>query len=82
LRVVRADILREWVIKSEGFDIEVELNNHVAKLGFATFEVPIDYRERLGEKKLKIKDGSTILKRIILDCFSEALSTVRGIAFF
>ncbi len=26
LRVLRADILRKWVIKSKGFDIEVELN--------------------------------------------------------
>jgi dolichol-phosphate hexosyltransferase len=69
LRVVRAEILREWIIKSKGFDIEVELNNHIIEEGFETFEIPIDYRERLGEKKLKMKDGSTILKRIILDIF-------------
>jgi hypothetical protein len=26
LRVIRAQILRDWKIKSKGFDIEVELN--------------------------------------------------------
>ena len=67
LRVVRVDILRDWVIKSKGFDIEVELNNQVMKRGFETFEVPIDYRERLGEKKLRMKDGATILKRMVRD---------------
>jgi dolichol-phosphate hexosyltransferase len=67
LRVIRADILRKWVIKSKGFDIEVELNHQVVKQGFETFEVPIGYRERLGEKKLKMKHGGTILKRILLE---------------
>ena len=67
LRVIRADILRNWVIKSKGFDIEVELNHQVSKQGFKTLEVPIEYRERLGEKKLKMKHGLTILKRIIYE---------------
>ncbi len=69
LRVIRAEILRKWDIKSKGFDIEVELNNEVTKQGFEAVEVPIEYRERLGEKKLKMKDGATILKRIILESF-------------
>lgn len=67
LRVIRADILRECKLKSKGFDIEVELNHHVNKKGFLTVEVPITYRPRLGEKKLKIKHGATILKRILLE---------------
>jgi dolichol-phosphate hexosyltransferase len=69
LRVIRADILRNWVIKSKGFDIEVELNHQVYKQGFKTLEVPIEYRERLGEKKLKMKHGITILKRILYESF-------------
>jgi hypothetical protein len=69
LRVIRADILRRWVIKSKGFDVEVELNHQVAKQGFKTVEVPIEYRERLGEKKLKMKHGVTILKRIMYESF-------------
>ncbi len=69
LRVVRADILRNWIIKSKGFDIEVELNHQVDKQGFKILEIPIEYRKRLGEKKLKMKHGATILKRIIYESF-------------
>jgi dolichol-phosphate hexosyltransferase len=67
LRVVRAGILRNWKVKSKGFDVEVELNHHVEREGFGIVEVPIKYRERLGEKKLGIKNGAEILKRIILE---------------
>jgi glycosyltransferase involved in cell wall biosynthesis len=70
LRVIRADILRKWVIKSKGFDVEVELNHQVSKQGFKTIEVPIGYRERIGEKKLKMRHGATILKRILFESFS------------
>jgi glycosyltransferase involved in cell wall biosynthesis len=67
MRVVRAEILRDWLVKSKGFDIEVELNHQVERKGFKIIEVPIKYRQRLGEKKLKIKHGATILKRILLE---------------
>jgi glycosyltransferase involved in cell wall biosynthesis len=67
LRVIRAEILRNWTVKSKGFDIEVELNNQVDRKGFKTVEVPIKYRQRLGEKKLKMKHGAVILKRILLE---------------
>ena len=70
LRVIRANILRNWVIKSKGFDIEVEMNNQVGKQGFDTIEIPIEYRERLGEKKLKMRHGATILKRILFESFT------------
>ncbi len=67
LRVVRTKILRGWHVKSRGFDIEVELNHLVEKRGFTIREIPICYRVRLGEKKLKISHGITILKRILLE---------------
>ena len=67
LRVVRAGILRNWKVKSKGFDIEVELNHHVEREGFGIVEVPIKYRERLGEKKLGVKNGAEIFKRIMLE---------------
>ena len=67
LRVLRAEILRNWKVKSKGFDVEVELNNHVVKQGFRIAEIPIEYRERLGEKKLGVRHGAEILKRIILE---------------
>jgi glycosyltransferase involved in cell wall biosynthesis len=67
LRVVRASILRNWKVKSKGFDLEVELNHRVEREGFGILEIPIKYRERLGEKKLGVKNGAEILKRIILE---------------
>lgn len=67
LRVIRAEILRNWKVKSKGFDIEVELNHRVECKGFGIKEIPITYRERLGEKKLGVRHGAEILKRIILE---------------
>ncbi len=67
LRVIRAEILRDWIPRSKGFDIEVELNHLVEKRGFEIREIPIYYRTRLGEKKLKISHGTSILKRILLE---------------
>lgn len=65
LRVIRTEILRNWMVKSQGFDIEVELNRLVERKGYTTVEVPIKYRPRIGEKKLKVRHGVTILKRIL-----------------
>jgi dolichol-phosphate mannosyltransferase len=64
---VRADILRNWRVKSKGFGIEVELNHRVEREGFDIAEIPIKYRERLGDKKLKARHGAQILRRILLE---------------
>jgi len=65
LRVVRSEIVRNWSPQSKGFDVEVELNHHVERQGYGIYEVDISYRPRLGKKKLKLKHGATILKRIV-----------------
>ena len=65
LRVVRWNIIEDWKPRSKGFDIEAELNNYVRKTGCRTVEIPIRYRSRLGDKKLKIKHGFIIFKRIM-----------------
>lgn len=65
LRVVRTEILRNWKPKSKGFDIEVELNALVDHRGYQIAEVPIDYRLRLGKKKLAPRHGIDIFKRIV-----------------
>ena len=67
MRVIRTEVLRGWLVKSKGFDIEVELNHLVQRRGFTIREIPICYRVRLGEKKLKVSHGITILKRILLE---------------
>lgn len=69
LRVIRWDLLRHWRPKSKCFDIESELNCHIEKSGYRVIEIPIEYRRRLGEKKLKLKHGFTILRRILIDSF-------------
>lgn len=71
LRVVRAGILRKWHVQSKGFDVEVELNHHVEREGFGIAEVPISYRERLGQKKLGVKNGAEIFKRIMIEFVNE-----------
>lgn len=69
LRVVRWRILNDWIPRSKGFDIEAEMNYRVERKGYKTVEIPILYRDRLGEKKLKLRHGLTILKRIIAESF-------------
>jgi len=65
LRVIRTSILREMKIESKSFDVEVELNNFVQKQGYEIHEILINYRTRLGEKKLRARDGFKILNRIL-----------------
>jgi dolichol-phosphate mannosyltransferase len=65
LRVVRADLIRDWTPKSKGFAVEAELNHHIQNSGFKIREVLIDYRSRLGKKKLGVTSGFPILFRII-----------------
>lgn len=71
LRVVRSDVLKGWAIKSKGFDVEAEMNFRVEYQGYKIVEIPIEYRSRMGEKKLKLRHGFGILKRIL----SESMFT-------
>ena len=71
LRVVRPEILKNWAVTSKGFDIEVELNHHVEQMGFGILEVPIEYRVRLGKKKLGIRNGGEIFKRMFIELIYE-----------
>ena len=60
-------IWRAREVKVSGFNVEVELNHLIEQKGFEIVEIPIYYRPRLGEKKLKPKHGFSILKRILLE---------------
>lgn len=70
LRVVRWEILKGWVPRSKGFDIEVELNHYVERQGYGIKEISIPYRPRLGEKKLRLRHGFSIVERIMLETTS------------
>jgi len=70
LRVVRWEIIRDWQLRSKGFDVETELNYLVERKGYKIREIPIHYRERLGEKKLKLRHGFIILRRILAEAIT------------
>jgi glycosyltransferase involved in cell wall biosynthesis len=67
LRAVRWQILKDWKPKSRGFDVEAELNHFVKRQGFRIVEIPISYRPRVGKKKLRVRDGFTILNRMLTE---------------
>jgi dolichol-phosphate mannosyltransferase len=67
LRTVRWQILKHWKPRARGFDVEVELNHFIERQGFHIMEIPINYRPRLGKKKLKLKHGFTIFNRILTE---------------
>ena len=71
LRIIRCELLKNWKPKSQGFDIEAELNHYITRLGYKIMEVPIKYRKRLGKKKLKFRHGLKILRRIIIERISD-----------
>jgi dolichol-phosphate mannosyltransferase len=73
LRIIRCELLKGWKPKSLGFDIEAELNHRVSRSGYTIVEVPINYRKRLGKKKLGFRHGLNILQRIIIEKISENL---------
>lgn len=66
LRLIRFELLKGWKPKSDGFDIEAELNHRIDRLGYKIVELPIKYRKRLGKKKLGFIDGLKILRRIVI----------------
>ena len=67
LRIVRSELLEGWKPKSKGFDVEAEMNAVVGRSGYRIVEIPIDYRDRIGEKKLKLRHGLGIMKRILVE---------------
>ena len=71
LRVIRSEALEGLKLKSKGFDIEAELNAIIERRGYKIVEIPIEYRSRLGEKKLRMRDGWGIMKRIVVEGFAN-----------
>lgn len=69
MRVIRWKLLKDWRPMSKGFDVEVELNHWIERKGYDILEIAIPYRPRLGQKKLRLRHGFTILKRIVTETF-------------
>lgn len=66
-KLVRADILKQLNLRSEGFDLEPELAVKLARWGARIYEVPISYRGRTYDegKKIGPKDAVMALFAII-----------------
>ncbi len=58
--LVRLDVLRGAVFEMSGFSLESELAAHVVSVGGTIGEVNIEYRPRLGKKKLRPWHGLKI----------------------
>ena len=66
LYMIKTDMARRLNLNSRGFDVEVEIAAQIAAAGGRITEVPIDYRERVGIKKLQTwKAGFRILATIL-----------------
>ena len=62
----RRGVLEDLATDATGFDIEVEIGIKVKERGLSVATFPIEYRPRIGDKKLSpIRDGTKILGRIL-----------------
>lgn len=59
------------LLNASGFDIEAQITIKAIKHNFTIKEIPIDYTKRLGNSKVRIRDGYIILKRIFLERFTK-----------
>jgi len=63
--IVRKDRLSSALFETKGFSIESEIAAHIASSTMKIAETPIEYRKRIGRKKLGIKHGFLIAKDMI-----------------
>jgi len=81
-KAFRGDIIRNMTITSSGFGFEIEVTAKIAKLGCATYEVPISYYGRTYEqgKKIGLMDGFAALWYLIrYNLFTGVKSSYRTI---
>ncbi len=63
--IVRTDRLREIDFEMKHFSVESEIVAHIASTGGRIGEIPIEYRRRLGVKKLKPTHGLSIFRDMV-----------------
>ncbi|WP_434730983.1 glycosyltransferase family 2 protein [Thermogladius sp. KZ2Tp1] len=63
---VRKRVLDEVEFEFKDFSVEAEILSHTLSTGYKVAEVPIKYRKRVGEKKLGVRHGFTILLSMLL----------------
>ena len=81
-KAFRGDIIRNMIIQSSGFGIEIEVTAKIAKLNAIVYEVPISYYGRTYEegKKIGVVDGIFALWYILrFNLFCSLKSSFRVI---
>ena len=63
--IARTEMLREVMFEMPHFSVESEIAAHIATTTGRIAEIPIHYRRRLGEKKLRIFHGLIIARDMI-----------------
>ena len=65
LYALRRGLLERIAIRSQGFGIEAEIVIKAGRAGARIQEIPVDYRPRIGESKLRpLRDGMVITRTI------------------
>ena len=72
-KVMRAEVLRSFTLRSSGFGIEAEMTAKIFKRGYRVYEIPITYDGRGYEqgKKITWRDGLVALWVLIRYRFAE-----------
>ena len=72
-KVMRADVLRSFTLRSNGFGIEPELTAKIFKGGYRVYEIPITYEGRgySEGKKITWRDGLVALWVLVKYRFTE-----------
>lgn len=63
--ILRKDKLSDALFETEGFSIESEIVAHIASTTQKIAEIPVEYRRRIGKKKLGIVHGFKIAKDML-----------------
>lgn len=61
----KRELLDELEFEFRGFSVESEIASHAVSTGRRVAEVPIEYRKRLGKKKLHVRHGIEIALNIL-----------------
>lgn len=71
IKVFKSDIIKKIDLKSNGFDIELEITTKILKSKFSILEIPVSYKARSKDegKKIKLSDGINCIKVIIKNLF-------------
>ncbi|MEI6104274.1 MAG: glycosyltransferase family 2 protein [Methanothrix sp.] len=72
MRAFRRSMFDTLDVKAKGLEFETKMTVRAAKLGYKIVEIPIEYRERVGESKLNpIKDGARMLSALFSVAYTE-----------